>query len=350
LDQWDTSNVTNMRSMFEGCTSFLQDLSNWYLEDFQGLTTNTDRMFLYTPMSNDILLLPEGVTPIPVTNPPPPRPPSPPRQTQNILTNPPPENQNLLTRFDEENIVNALPLAVNNDVPSILGIETFDAIEGTNMTVREQLESSRDASPEDKPVFLLHDGRVTVISRSMIRQIFQSNEGSATRYICRVVNIGYNITNTYRDKPYLSLRMFGPIEGIALISQIKYILEHPEIIAIQLIENGIANSTVSLQVLRMNEFPVFGEVDPGIIGLINLHGAAHCQSGMPERIYDLVDISSSVVVPATGGNSSRVRNKKITRRNGLKKSSQKKRNRKNKSKKMRKSTSRKTKKHNPLSK
>jgi surface protein len=323
LDRWGNNvlKVKNMSSMFEGCSSFLQDLSNWDLQNIHSVTENTDRMFLHTPMSNNISLLPDGVTPIPTTN-------------------PPPQEGQQLTRFNRENVVNSVPLAVNNNVPSILGIEAFDVIEGTNMPVREQLEASRDASLDDKPIFILQDRRVTVISRSMITQIFQVNEGSATRYICRVVG-SMNINNINVETPYLSLRNFGPIEGIAPISQIKYILEHPEITAVQLVQNGRADATASLQTIRLNEFLQIDPDDPE--RRVNYVAAAHCQAGMPEIIYELVDISSSVSATSRGRKRKvgTKKNKKRTRRNGRKKSSQKKINRKNNKTKKRKSTSRK---------
>ena len=46
ISEWDTSNVTNMNSMFYCCKSFNSDLSKWKVSN----TTNTYGMFIYSGM------------------------------------------------------------------------------------------------------------------------------------------------------------------------------------------------------------------------------------------------------------------------------------------------------------
>ena len=50
ISNWDVSNVTNMRGMFEIARSFKQDISNW---DVSSVTTMKG-MFPYTDFNHDI--------------------------------------------------------------------------------------------------------------------------------------------------------------------------------------------------------------------------------------------------------------------------------------------------------
>ena len=43
ISNWDTSSVTNMKNMFNGCNSFNQDISKWDVSN----VTNMDNMFNY---------------------------------------------------------------------------------------------------------------------------------------------------------------------------------------------------------------------------------------------------------------------------------------------------------------
>ncbi|QDQ36554.1 BspA family leucine-rich repeat surface protein (plasmid) [Campylobacter jejuni] len=48
IEKWDVSNATNMRAMFENCTSFNQDISAWDVSSVK----NMEDMFENCPIDN----------------------------------------------------------------------------------------------------------------------------------------------------------------------------------------------------------------------------------------------------------------------------------------------------------
>lgn len=365
---FNVRNVTNMSRMFEMCDAFSQNLDDWAPNT--GKLIFMSRMFYDSPnfpresISNWICFQnpnlqadelfrppsrsqrrrgqrPNTQQPPPPTSPPqptpqppqppqptPPQPPQPPQSrrgqsTRGPRTNepappqptpppppPPPPRPTQLTRFSSENPVRATPMRVNNNTPSILDKEAFDLIEGTNLSVREEIEKTRDASPDDKPIFLLYNNNVTITTREMILTLLRTNEGSVTRYECNVEEDRWRgpppLSKLENPAlPYFSMRMLGPIEGIVPLSQIKYLLDNPDITAVKFVKTSkIAKSSASLQIIRLNEFNG------------TTLGSAHCQKGMPEDIYTLVDISSGTVEASTasGRRTKKHRSKRTKRR------------------------------------
>lgn len=273
LTTWRTLHLTNMSHMFDGCISFNQDLSGFYVR----LVTNHEHAFDNTPIEYNIARQPQFRQ---VRNPQPPqlRQPTPlqhPRQ-------PPQAQPPVLINYSS---VEATPIPIENVDTSILTGSVFDFIGLENYSISEYLEKTKGENPDDTPIIFKQGDNFTALTRSVINRIMQSSANSLIKYECKqeytidvLINTNERVELVEPLIPYFSNRHIG-LYGLTPLSQIKYVMEHPEIMFVSLVEPYNILATASYGVITRRT---------------DLTSASHCQRGSNETVYNMIDITSSV--------------------------------------------------------
>ena len=287
LTTWRTPRLTNMSYMFDGCTSFNQNLSGFHVQRI----IHREHAFDNTPIENNIDFQPHF--------------------GQRV------HNQNQFVSYSR---VRVTPIRSEIGDPSILSESAFDVINVDNYIVRDHLQETASENPNDRPIIFKQGNSVTTVTRTSLNQMIQSNENSIIKYECKQEYTFHNITANELVTPiipYFSNRSIG-LSGLTPLSQIKYIMTHPEIVIVYLVEVRNVPATVSYGVITRRT---------------NVVSATHCQAGTNETIYDMIDITSSI-----GELSTPVSTQKIDISKGRKKHKKTKKSNVRKTMKKRKST------------
>lgn len=282
---WETYSLSDATSMFEGCTSLSQPYDNlkYYTDNMLYLT----RMFYNCPnFPRESIVEWECFEPgneVHVTD---------------IFG---PEYDKIILGIPNDLViytaVQSTPLQIESPTPSILDRTLYDSIMLEDVTVKDYLNETKDDPDDDKNIVLVLGNLIKGVTRNTLKTIIQNNEGSAIKYECKEVEKSiYITTDKLEDKttPYFSNNNVGSA-GLTPVSQIKYILEHPEITAVKLVESGRAKATVSYQMLTAQQDPT---------------SAAHCQDGTAEIIYDMIDISAGTVGEGIEGKGKKTRRRR----------------------------------------
>jgi surface protein len=335
LDNWDVSTVEYMRSMFKGCTHFNQYLGSWKVDNvsdmesmFEGCVsfdrplnrwarrtenlTNLKRMFYncprfprYTIQSWECFKEPYAEEDNPSDD----------EDNQsddevnlrikiNDIFGPTPVNATLGMFYEISQYHN---LIVPNNLPnetidnSILERTIYDPIMLQDFTVRDYLNENLNAPNDEKHiVFVKQDENnpnnvnVVGITRNDLKTIIHDNEGSAVRYACLNVGESLHITPLMiKYFPLFANRFIGLHGGLTMLADLKYVIMHPEITMVKLVENRRESPAVATASLNM------------LSTFANAVSAAHCQAGTGERIYNLVNISSVTGETSRGKRKSR---------------------------------------------
>jgi surface protein len=283
LGSWNVNNVSNMASMFQGCVSFDIPLNSWALRTKNLI--NLNRMFYNCPKFPRYSI-----------------------QAWGCFEEPYDYNNNLIININDifgPNDVNT-PLGifytiqqyhnliVPNNLPnqivdnSILERTIYDPIMLEDVTVRDYLNENLNSPDDDKHIiFVKQDDNnpnninVVGVTRNDLKRIIYNNDGSAVRYACLNVGESLHITpNMIKYFPLFANRFIGLHGGLTMLADLKYIITHPEITMVKLVENRRESPAVATASLNM------------LSTFANAVSAAHCQAGTGERIYNLVNISS----------------------------------------------------------
>lgn len=171
---------------------------------------------------------------------------------------------------------------------SILDETIHDPIMLEDITVRDYLRENKTITDtDDKNIIFMQGNLLVGVNRKTIKQIIMDNDASSIKYPCHNVGVALFITpDLVENIPFFSNRLIG-LYGMTFLSHIKYVIEHPEVTAVKLVEDPNIVPAVATASLNM------------LSRFANAVGAAHCQAGTDERIYSLVNIS-----PGTGETTS----------------------------------------------
>ena len=307
--KWKVASLVDARSMFAGCLSFSKPLHSWgkYTDNLKFMSRmfyNCPRFPRYSIQSwecfyytlpgekadideifgpNEVktpLGLPPGI-----------------KQYHNVK---PPDSLRIVSEG------------------SILDKTIHDPIMLEDITVRDYLRENENLpDPDDtdeKNIIFMQDNLLVGINRSTLKKIILDNGASSVKYPCHGVGTAIYITpDMISNVPFFSNKLIG-LFGMTFLSHIKYVIEHPEITAVKLVRSPTtvpAVATASLNVLS---------------ALGSVVGAAHCQEGTDENIYELEDISSGTVEPLAGRDT-RKRKRHYTKKTNRKKVQTKRRHR-----------------------
>jgi hypothetical protein len=284
--EWEVGMLKKASNMFNGCVLFDRPLNNW------GPTTtrlrDLRRMFYNCPNFPRHSIQQWACFYYPDTR----------RIKVAEIFGPNPVNTPLGISIDVMQYYNVMP---PNDLPNVIDnaiIERtiYDPIMLEEVSVRDYLNETANEPDDDKHVVFAYQdennpNNVTVIgvTRKDLKTILYDNDGSAVRYAC--ANVGHSLLITPDmvniNAPLFSNRSIGFHGGLTLLADIKYVIEHPEITMVKLVETHPGSPAVATASLNM------------LSRFANAVGAAHCQAGTDERIYSLVNIS-----PGTGETTS----------------------------------------------
>lgn len=172
----------------------------------------------------------------------------------------------------------------------------WDPIEYENANIRDVLQS-----PERETIVVFLNGHPSLVYISLLREtIYNPN---AVKFVCLreipgVQSFGVTFNDVYYQYPFIGLQNIGcSIQGMISISDAKYILQHNEVRAINLVVDGRAVATASFNSVNR---------DPQR----NIVSADHCQSGSDKTIYHIETVRFIIPpkISTKGGRSKRKKN------------------------------------------
>jgi hypothetical protein len=195
---------------------------------------------------------------------------------------------------------------------SILDETIHDPIMLEDITVRDYLrENETITDTDDKNIIFMQGNLLVGVNRKTLKQIIMDNDASSIKYPCHNVGVALFITpDLVENIPFFSNRLIG-LYGMTFLSHIKYVIEHPEITAVKLVEDP--NIVPAVATASLNMFSPLSEAV----------SAAHCQEGTNENIYALEDISSGTQSSSSTNENLAGRNTRRRKRNYTKKSNKK---------------------------
>lgn len=285
--------LENAESMFEDCMSFSQDLGYW--SSYVNNLVEMNRMFYNCPNFPKESIVNWVCFQDPTKD----------VEIQDIFG---PDNEQILLGIPRDlqrfSTIAAEPLQTEND-PTILTKTIYDVIMLEDIPVPDYLEETKDDPAPEKHIVFIMGNNVMGVTRERLQTIIDTDEGSAIKYKCRAEGHALLITTDliFPEIPYFSNKKIG-LSGMSPLSQIKYIIEHPEITAVNLVESDTAIATSSYQMLTLHREAM---------------SADHCQARSNETIYALVDVSPRAgAVGTTEGASAKGGRRKTKKRRATK--------------------------------